>query len=217
MSQTHVLNRPPHIYRLCVVTDRGLARGRSLLDVTAAALKGGATMVQLREKNATTRAFLEEARALKALLAPLGVPLIINDRVDIALAVDADGVHVGQTDMPVEAVRALVGAEKILGLSITSEAEITRADALAADYLGVGPAYAQTTKADASTPLGVDGFAALCRKAPQPVMAIGGIDATNAAPLAQAGADGVAVVSAIMAANDCEAAAREIIRALDRK
>lgn len=204
-----------NIYRLCVVTDRDLARGRSLSEVVGAAVKGGATMVQLREKTATTRDFLEQARALKALLEPLGVPLIINDRTDIALAVDADGVHVGQNDMPVETVRALVGNEKILGLSITSEAEITRADAAAADYLGVGPAYAQTTKADAAAPLGVDGFAALCRKAPRPVMAIGGIDATNAAALTKAGTDGVAVVSAIMAAHDCEAAARAIIRALD--
>jgi thiamine-phosphate pyrophosphorylase len=204
-----------NIYRLCVVTDRDLARGRPLADVVGAAVKGGATMVQLREKNTTTRDFLDQARALKALLAPLGVPLIINDRTDIALAMDADGVHVGQNDMPVEMVRALVGMGKIIGLSITSEAEIIRADAAAADYLGVGPAYAQTTKADASAPLGVNGFAALCRKAPRPVMAIGGIDATNAAPLAQAGTDGVAVVSAIMAANDCEAAARAIIRALE--
>lgn len=203
------------IYRLCVVTDRGLARGRPLLDVVGGAVKGGATMVQLREKTATTRDFLEQARALKALLEPAGVPLIINDRVDIALAVDADGVHVGQNDMPVEMVRALVGQKKILGLSITSETEITRADAAAADYLGVGPAYAQTTKADASAPLGVEGFAALCRKAPRPVMAIGGIDATNAAALISAGADGVAVVSAIMVADDCEAAARAIIRALE--
>jgi thiamine-phosphate pyrophosphorylase len=152
---------------------------------------------------------------LKALLAPFGVPLIINDRTDIALAVDADGVHVGQNDMPVETVRALVGHEQIIGLSITSEAEITRADAAAADYLGVGPAFAQTTKADASAPLGVDGFAALCRKAPRPVMAIGGIDAKNAAALMKAGTDGVAVVSAIMAADDCEEAARAIIRAMD--
>ena len=204
-----------NIYRLCVVTDRDLARGRSLLDVVGAAVKGGATMVQLREKTATTRDFLDQARTLKALLRPLGVPLIINDRVDIALAVEADGVHVGQSDMPVEAVRALVGHEKIIGLSITSEAEITRADATAADYLGVGPAFAQTTKADASAPLGAEGFAALCRKAPRPVMAIGGIDATNAAALMEAGTDGVAVVSAIMAADDCENAARAIIRALD--
>jgi thiamine-phosphate pyrophosphorylase len=205
----------PNIYRLCVVTDRDLARGRSLSEVVGAAVKGGVTMVQLREKTATTRDFVEQARALKVLLRPLGVPLIINDRTDIALAVEADGVHVGQNDMPVETVRALVGHEQIIGLSITSEAEITRADAAAADYLGVGPAYAQTTKADASAPLGVDGFAALCRKAPRPVMAIGGIDATNAAALMKAGTDGVAVVSAIMAADDCEEAARAIIRAMD--
>lgn len=206
------------IYRLCVVTDGGLARGRSLVDVVAAAVRGGATMVQLREKHASTRAFLEEARALKALLAPLGVPLIVNDRVDIALAAGADGVHVGQSDLPIEAVRALVGPGEILGLSITAAAELARADAGAADYLGIGPVYAQTTKADATPPLGVEGFAALRRLTARPVMAIGGIGMANAGALAEAGADGVAVVSAIMAADDCEAVARALTRAfLDAK
>ena len=196
------------IYRLCLVTDRGLARGRSLVDVVGAAVRGGVTMVQLREKTATTREFLEEARALQALLAPLGVPLVINDRVDIALAVGAAGVHVGQTDMPIEAVRALVGPERILGLSITKRAQIERNDAKAADYLGIGPIFAQATKADASTPLGFDGFAALRRLSEKPVVAIGGVKAEHVAPLREAGADGVAVVSAIVSADDPEHAAR---------
>src|ERR1022692_3986943 len=123
------------VLRLCLVTDRGLARGRSLMQIVDAAVRGGVTMVQLREKAATTRAFLEEARALKSLLAPLGVHLIVNDRLDIATAVDADGVHVGQTDMPVEDVRRFLGPDKIVGLSITNAAQITRPDAAAADYL----------------------------------------------------------------------------------
>lgn len=204
--------RDPAIYRLCAVTDRGLARGRPLMDVVMAAVRGGVTMVQLREKHACTREFLEEARALKKLLAPLGVPLIINDRVDIALAVDADGVHVGQTDMPVETVRALVGPGKIVGLSITSAAQLKQPDAEAADYLGAGPIYAQTTKPDASTPLGIEGFAALRSQSSRPMMAIGGIDAGNAGAIFAAGAEGIAVVSAIMAADDCEAAAQALIQ-----
>ncbi|HEX4764681.1 MAG TPA: thiamine phosphate synthase [Lichenihabitans sp.] len=196
------------IYPLCLVTDRGLARGRSLADVVAAAVRGGVTMVQLREKRATTRAFLEEARALKALLQGRGVPLIVNDRVDIALAVDADGVHVGQSDMPVETVRALIGPDKLVGLSITDEEAIARPDALAADYLGIGPVHPQHTKSDASVPLGIGGFGKLRRLTAKPVLAIGGVKPADVALLHEEGADGFAVVSAIMAAEDPEAAAR---------
>ncbi len=203
--------RDPGIYRLCVVTDRDLARGRPLDAIVAAAVRGGATMVQLREKLASTRLFLEQARALKAALAGCDVALIINDRVDIALAVDADGVHVGQTDMPVEIVRALVGPTKLIGLSITSEDQIVRPDAEAADYLGIGPVHAQATKADASTPLGIGGFAALRRRTAKPVVAIGGVKADHAQALFDAGADGLAVVSAIMTAVDCTEAARELV------
>ena len=144
--------------RLCLVTDRGLAGGRSVVDIALAAARGGATMVQLREKEATTRAFVEQARALKAALAPLGVPLAINDRLDVALAVDADGLHVGQDDMPVEEARRLMGPGKFIGLSITAVEQVLRPDAEAADYLGVGPIYAQRTKEDAAAPLGVEGL-----------------------------------------------------------
>ncbi len=203
--------RDPSIYRLCVVTDRGLTRGRRLEDVVMAAVRGGATMVQLREKQASTREFLEQARALKALLAEQQIPLIINDRTDIALAVDADGVHVGQTDLPVETVRTLVGPAKIVGLSITSDEQILRPDAAAADYLGIGPIRAQATKADASTPLGVTGFARLRRMSAKPVIAIGGVKADEAQILFDSGADGLAVVSAIMAADDCAEAARALL------
>jgi thiamine-phosphate pyrophosphorylase len=194
-------------YRLCLVTDRDLARGRPLIDVVGAAVAGGVTMVQLREKTATTRTFLEEARALKALLAPLGVPLLINDRIDIALAVDADGVHVGQSDMPVEQARALLGSGRVIGLSITNETQMAREDAGRADYLGVGPLYLQQTKADASTPLGVEGFRALRERTRLPVMAIGGLKADNSAPVIAAGADGLAIVSGIVSADDPRAAA----------
>jgi thiamine-phosphate pyrophosphorylase len=202
----------PRVLRLCLVTDRRLARGRSLTDIAVAAVRGGATMVQLREKAATTREFLEEARALKALLAPLGIPLIINDRLDIAMAIDADGVHVGQTDLPVEEVRRIAGPGKMIGLSITNAPQILRPDAAAADYLGIGPLYQQQTKDDASTPLGVEGFKRLRAQTGKPVMAIGGLKPDNSAPVLAAGADGLAVVSAIVAADEPEAAARQFAR-----
>ena len=198
----------PSRYRLCLVTDRGMGRGRPLVEVVMRAVAGGVTMVQLREKSATTRAFLEEARALKAVLADRGVPLIVNDRADIAVAVGADGVHVGQTDLPVEAVRAVVGRNMAIGLSITDAAQIARADAGAADYLGIGPVHPQKTKVDASAPLGLGGFARLRRMTGKPVLAIGGVKAGDVPMLVEEGATGVAVVSAIMAAEDPEAAAR---------
>jgi thiamine-phosphate pyrophosphorylase len=200
------------IYRLCLVTDRGLSRGRSSAEIAAAAVRGGATMVQLREKNCSTRDFLAEAQALKALLGPLGVPLIVNDRVDIALAIAADGVHVGQKDMPVAEVRKLVGPKMIIGLSITNREQIEREDARLADYLGIGPLYAQTTKSDAATPLGVAGFARLRAMTQKPVLAIGGLKADKSAAVLAAGADGLAVVSAVVAADDPEAAARELAK-----
>lgn len=206
------MKHDPHIWRLCLVTDRELSRGRSLTDIVAAAARGGVTMVQLREKTATTRDFLEQARALKQLLTPLNIPLIINDRTDIALAVDAEGVHVGQTDMPLEQVRALTGPGKIIGLSITNAQQIMREDAATADYLGIGPLYLQQTKTNASTPLGVEGFRALRALTKKPVMAIGGMKADNCAPVLAAGADGVAVVSAIVSADDPEQAARAFAR-----
>jgi thiamine-phosphate pyrophosphorylase len=194
--------------RLCLVTDRGLARGRSVIDVALAAARGGATMVQLREKEATTRAFVEAARALKTALAPLGVKLAINDRLDVALAVDADGLHVGQSDMPVEDARRLLGPDKFIGLSITDFAQVLRPDARAADYLGVGPIYPQRTKGDAAAPLGIDGLRRIRALTRAPIVAIGGLTPDNSAPALAAGADGLAVVSAIVAADDPEAATR---------
>jgi thiamine-phosphate pyrophosphorylase len=194
--------------RLCLVTDRALAGGRGVIEVALAAVRGGATMVQLREKDATTRAFVEQARALKAALAPLGVPLAINDRLDVALAVDADGLHVGQDDMPVETARRLLGPDRFIGLSITAVEQVLRPDAEAADYLGVGPIYAQMTKSDAAAPLGVEGLRRLRALTGKPLVAIGGLTPDNSAPVLAAGADGLAVVSAIVGAQEPEAAAR---------
>ncbi len=200
----------PKIWRLCLVTDRPLSRGRDILDIVSAAIKGGATMVQLREKDAGTREFLEIAMALKSLMSPLGIPLIINDRVDIALAVDAEGVHVGQSDMPVAKVRQMIGAGKIIGLSASRREYVLAEDARLADYLGIGPVYAQSTKPNAnSAPHGPEGFRTLRALTQKPVMAIGGLKPDNSAAVVAAGADGLAVVSAIVSADDPEVEARK--------
>jgi thiamine-phosphate pyrophosphorylase len=197
--------------RLCLVTDRTMLAGRRLTDVVAAAVQGGVTMVQLREKTIATRDFLELAHALKALLAPLGVPLLINDRLDIALAAGADGVHVGQDDMPVAILRQWLGPRAVIGLSITSLAQVAGDDVAQADYLGVGPIFPQSTKPDATSPIGLEGLAAVRRAVAKPIIAIGGVAKANAAAVHAAGADGLAVVSAIMTAADPCRAAAEIV------
>lgn len=194
-------------YQLCLVTDRSLANGRSLAGIVAAAVKGGVTMVQLRDKTASTRAFIEDARALKALLAPPRVPLLVNDRIDVALAAGADGAHVGQADMPVALVRKLLGPKAIVGLSITQSAEARAEDIEFADYLGVGPIFPQLTKPDAAPTLGLEGLAEIRRITSKPMVAIGGVTAANVRAVRSAGADGGAIVSAIMGAQDPTAAA----------
>ncbi len=200
-------------YQLCLVTDSALANGRSLVDIVAAAVKGGVTIVQLREKTASTRAFIEQAGVLKRLLAPLRVPLLINDRIDVALAAGADGAHVGQQDMPVALARQLLGPAAIIGLSITQLGDVRDPDLALADYLGVGPIFAQSTKLDATLPLGLAGLAQVRRATGKPIVAIGGVSATNAGAVRSAGADGVAVVSAIMGADDPMAAAAALLAA----
>jgi thiamine-phosphate pyrophosphorylase len=182
--------------------------GRRMTDVVVAAVQGGVTMVQLREKTAATRGFLELARALRALLTPLAVPLLINDRLDIALAAGADGVHVGQDDMPVAALRQWLGPRALIGLSITDLAQVAGDDVAQADYLGVGPIFPQSTKRDAAPVMGLEGLSAVRSAVTKPIIAIGGVAKANAAEVRAAGADGLAVVSAIMAAADpCQAAA----------
>jgi thiamine-phosphate pyrophosphorylase len=200
-------------YQCCLVTDSALANGRSLAGIVAAAVNGGVTMVQLREKTASTRAFIEQARVLKRLLAPLRVPLLVNDRIDVALAAGADGAHVGQQDMPVALARQLLGPAAIIGLSITELGQVRDWDVELADYLGVGPIFAQLTKLDATPPLGLDGLAEVRRATGKPIVAIGGVSAANADAVRSAGADGIAVVSAIMGADDPGAAAAALVSA----
>lgn len=204
-------------YTLYLVTDGLLSRGRSSLEVVAAAIRGGVTMVQYREKGATTRAMIEEAGALLGLCRSGGVPLIINDRADVAVAVGADGLHVGQDDMPVALARRLIGDGGILGVSAGSPDEARRAAEEGADYIGASPIFATPTKPDATAPLGLEGLRALAasmRAAGRrlPIVAIGGINEANAAAIIGAGAEGIAVVSAIVSAPDVEAASRSLRR-----
>ena len=201
----------PIDYSLYLVTDRSLARGRASSDVVREAVAGGVTCVQLREKNCGTREFMEEARAVRAATRALGVPLIVNDRVDVALAIGADGVHLGQQDMALADARRLGPPGWIVGVSAESVADAVRAERDGADYVGVSPVFATPTKTDHAAPLGLAGLRAIRAATKLPLVAIGGIHAGNARETIQAGADGLAVVSAIVAADDPRAAA-EILR-----
>ena len=187
-------------YSLYLVTDRRLSLGRSTVEVVAAAVSGGVTCVQLREKHCSTREFLEEARRVRELLVGTGVPLIINDRLDVALAVAADGVHLGQNDMHLSDARRLVGERLVIGISAESVADAIRAEAEGADYIGVSPVFTTPTKMDTAPQLGLEGLREIRRAVSLPLVAIGSIRHDNAAEVLRAGADGLAVVSAIVSA-----------------
>jgi len=195
-----------------LITDRTLCGARGVLDTVREAIAGGVSVVQLRDPEAKTRALVEEARALVALLRPAKILFIVNDRVDVALAADADGVHVGQKDMSVADARQLIGRRRILGLSITSEADLDNADLDGVDYLGVGPIYASPTKPDAAPPIALGGLHAVAERTSLPIVAIGGLHAGNAEEAIAAGARGIAVVSAICAAPDALVAASELAK-----
>ncbi|MEA2927902.1 MAG: thiamine-phosphate pyrophosphorylase [Hyphomicrobiales bacterium] len=201
--------------RLNAIVDPERANGRALEEVARLTVAGGATLVQLRDKHGSTRRMIEEARAIKAVLAGTGVPLVINDRVDVALIAGADGVHVGQDDMRVEDARRLLGPKAIVGLSIKTVALANAAPIDQLDYVGVGGVYATTSKDNPNKPIGVTGLAAIvaafrARGPDLPICGIAGIDAGNAGAVIAAGADGIAVISALSARNDPQAAARTL-------
>jgi len=200
---------------LYLVTDPEMTARRGLVETVAAAVEGGVTMVQLRHKDGPARMMVEAGRALHALLAPRGIPLIVNDRIDVAHAIGAEGVHVGQDDLLPAAARAILGPRAIIGLSITGENQLAGCDPAGVDYVGLGPLFPTGTKADAAGALGEAAFAVIRRRLPCPVVAIGGITAHNAARAIAAGADGIAVVSAICAAADPGAAARALRAAVN--
>lgn len=194
---------------LYLVTDRGLSLDRSTIDIVRAAVQGGVTCVQLREKHCTTREFIEEARLVRHLLDQVAtrIPLIINDRVDVALAIGADGVHLGQSDMPIADARRLVGSSLFIGISAESVTDALRAEAEGADYIGISPVFTTPTKKNTALPLGLEGIRSIRAAVSLPLVGIGGINAGNAVDILRAGADGVAVVSAIVSAPCPESAA----------
>ncbi|MBR4826337.1 MAG: thiamine phosphate synthase [Bacteroidales bacterium] len=204
------INSLKKLLRLYLVTDRPLSLGRDIEWVVTEAVKGGATIVQLREKDIDTRTFIELARKLKEALTPLGVPLIINDRVDVALAVDADGVHIGQSDMPYPIARRLLGPDKIIGLSVETLQEVEEANALDVDYIAISPVYGTPTKTDTAPPFGLEGLRHAVQLTRHPVVAIGGMNERTAPDVFAAGADGIAVVSAICSAPSPRLAAERL-------
>ncbi|PWJ54275.1 thiamine-phosphate pyrophosphorylase [Dyadobacter jejuensis] len=201
---------------LCLVTDREACKGRELEWVVRQAVLGGVTMVQLREKSLSTRKFIELALLLKGMLKPLNVPLVINDRVDVALAVDADGVHVGQSDMPIPLLHQLLPKGKIIGLSAETEADVLEANAFELTYLAVSPLYATASKTDTAPPWGLQGLAWVKAHSKHPLLVIGGVDPPTATQCASLGASGVAVISAICSAQSPKEAAESLMVALDK-
>lgn len=201
--------KPEMDYTLYLVTDRALAGARDFDDLVGRAVRGGCTLVQLREKDASSGELYERALRLKRVTDYFHVPLIIDDRVDIMLAVDAAGVHLGQSDLPAEAARRLIGPDKILGVSARTVEEAEAAESAGADYLGVGAVFPTATKTDAE-PVARETLAAICAAVRIPVVAIGGLNAKNIPLLEGSGISGAAVVSAVMGAEDPEEAARKL-------
>lgn len=197
-------------YSLYLVTDQGLCPGRDLVDVVMEAVAGGVNIVQIREKNSDIRDFFHLAMAIKKALQYSNVPLIINDRVDVALACQADGVHVGQTDLPISVVREMIGPDRIVGVSINTYEQIKETLQNEVDYLSLSPVFPTPTKADTTEPFGIQGLTKARQITDKPLITIGGINKSNLREIISTGMDGVAVVSAICSAPNPEAAAREL-------
>ncbi len=197
-------------YSLYLVTDRSLSQGRSTTEIVTAAIRGGVTCVQLREKHCSTREFIDEARSLQLLLQHHRIPLIINDRLDVALAIGADGVHLGQNDMSLADARRLAGEKMIIGISAENIDDAIIAEQEGADYIGISPVFTTDTKADIAAPLGLEGIRLIRRAVKIPLVGIGGINVGNIRDIVRAGADGAAVVSAIVAAACPETAAAQL-------
>lgn len=201
----------PKILRLVAITDDAEDHRPTLIDRVAAAVRGGATSVQVRLKTATPREVVE---ITKAIIGRVDVPVIVNDRADIALAAGAAGVHVGEADLPVAAIRRFAPANFIIGASLGRDAELPNAKE--ADYVGIGPVYGSDTKSDAGTAIGVDGFKRLAALVTHPAVAVGGITADRALQITVHGAIGVAVINSIFSAGDPEVATREIADAIGK-
>jgi len=203
-------------YSLYLVTDRFPAASRSLGEIVSEGIAGGVTVVQLREKNTGTRDFLDLALGIKQITSASRIPLIINDRLDIALACEAEGVHLGQEDMGCRFARRIAGRSMILGVSVSTLDEALAAEAEGADYLGVGPLFATLTKPDALPPTGLDLISEIRRAVQIPLVGIGGINSENAGSVIRSGADGIAVVSAVVAQPHPGWAAKLLRSAIDQ-
>lgn len=203
------------MHGLYLVTDQTLCGEKRLEDVVIEAVRGGVSYVQLREKDLTTRSFVEEALRIKELLRPHKIPLIINDRLDVALACDADGVHIGQDDMPYETVRKLLGPEAIIGLSVETWEDVVVSQELDVSYIGVSPVFYTPTKTDTKGAWGLEGLSRIKAFSRHPLVAIGGIHEANIKDVIGTGARCVAVVSAICSSSDPETAARRLTRLIN--
>ncbi len=197
-------------YSLYLVTDRSLSKGRATREIVEAAVYGGVTCVQLREKNCSTREFINEALSIRDFLKDRNVPLIINDRIDVAMAVRADGVHLGQNDMPLETAREITGNKMIIGISAESAEDAVNAEKNGADYIGISPVFSTPTKTDTAPALGLQGIREMRNAVNIPLVGIGGLNKKNTAEVIRHGADGIAVVSAIVSAENPEKAAEEL-------
>jgi thiamine-phosphate pyrophosphorylase len=201
-------------WKLCLVADADFARGADLLDRVWRSVQAGATLVQLRAKNLPAREFLDLSLAIATKLSKVKLPLLINDRLDIALAGQASGVHLGQDDIPLVYARTLLGHGRLIGISAATVEEAHRAWTGGADYIGVGPVFATATKDCGRPPIGLEGLRRIREAVKIPLLAIGGIDAHNAGDVVKAGADGIAVVSALMNAPDIGLATAELLKVL---
>jgi len=200
---------------LYLVTDSSLSKGRTIEWIVAEAVKGGITMVQLREKDCTTRDFVALAITLKGLLQQYSIPLIINDRLDIVLASDADGIHIGQSDIPYQIARKILGYDKIIGLSVETILQAQEANNLDVDYIGISPVFTTATKTDLNLAFGLEGILKIASFTKHRMVGIGGITADNAKAIVVAGAEGVSVVSAIVSADDPAKAASTLKQQID--
>ncbi|MEM8530135.1 MAG: thiamine phosphate synthase [Chloroflexota bacterium] len=208
--------KPRIDWSVYVVTDRRTVGDRQLLDVVAAALEGGATVVQLREKQLPTYDMVTFGQILRDLTQSMNVPLIVNDRVDVALAINAQGVHVGPRDMPAKIARQLIGPDRILGVSVATVAEAQQAVQDGADYVGVGDLYGTPSKPDAGAPIGLERLVEIAQSIDIPIVGIGGITVEKAAAVVEAGATGVAVISAVLGAPDPFNAAQQLRKQITR-
>lgn len=197
-------------YSLYLVTDRGMLGGKNLYKAVEEAVRGGVTLLQLREKDVGSGEFYNIAVEMKKLAGLYRTPLIINNRLDIALAVDADGLHIGQEDLPLEVARKLLGPGKILGYSVSNQAEAVYGEENGADYLGAGPVYHTGSKEVAIEPIGPAGLKRIKESVSIPVVGIGGIGIANIGEVKESGIAGISVISAILARRDIEEAAREL-------